>query len=38
MTSEVARYRFQSWIRKGIASQISEQDVLGNPAAVLPAG
>ena len=38
MTTEVAKYRFQSWIRKGIATQISEQDLLGNPGAALPPG
>jgi hypothetical protein len=38
MSIEVAKYRFQSWVRKGIATQISEQDVLGNPAVVLPPG
>jgi hypothetical protein len=38
MAIEVAKYQFQSWVRKGIATQISEQDSLGNPAAALPAG
>ncbi|MEO8260042.1 MAG: hypothetical protein ABI868_22040 [Acidobacteriota bacterium] len=38
MAVEVAKYQFQSWVRKGIATQISEQDALGNPAAVLPPG
>ena len=38
MAIEVAKYQFQSWVRKGIATQISEQDVLGNPAAALPPG
>ena len=32
MTIEVAKYQFQSWVRKGISTQISEQDSLGNPA------
>ena len=36
MAVEVAKYQFQSWVRKGIATQISEQDTLGNPGAVLP--
>ena len=35
---EVAKYQFQSWGGKGISAQISEQDSLGNPAAVLPPG
>jgi hypothetical protein len=38
MTIEVAKYQFQSWLRKGIATQINEVDVLGNPAAPLPVG
>src|SRR5262245_49798421 len=38
MAIEVAKYQFQSWVRKGIATQISEPDSLGNPAAVLPPG
>jgi hypothetical protein len=38
MAIEVAQYQFQSWVRKGIATQISEVDVLGNPAAGLPPG
>jgi hypothetical protein len=38
MAIEVARYQFQSWVRKGIATQITEQDVLGNPGAALPPG
>jgi hypothetical protein len=38
MAIEVAKYQFQSWVRKGIATQIGEQDSLGNPAAVLPPG
>jgi hypothetical protein len=36
MAIEVAKYQFQSWVRKGISAQINEQDTLGNPAAVLP--
>jgi membrane protein implicated in regulation of membrane protease activity len=36
MAIEVAKYQFQSWVRRGIATQISEQDSLGNPAALLP--
>jgi hypothetical protein len=35
MAIEVAKYQFQSWVRKGIATQIGEQDALGNPAAAL---
>ncbi len=38
MAIEVAKYQFQSWARKGISAHINEQDTLGNPAAVLPAG
>ena len=38
MAVEVARYQFQSWVRKGIATRISEQDTLGNPGAALPPG
>jgi hypothetical protein len=38
MAIEVAKYQFQSWVRKGISTQISEQDSLGNPASVLPPG
>ncbi|MGE0469551.1 MAG: hypothetical protein AB7L09_12295 [Nitrospira sp.] len=38
MGTEVAKYQFQSWARKGISAHIIEQDTLGNPAAVLPAG
>jgi len=38
MAIEVAKYQFQSWVRKGISTQINEQDVLGNPAAALPPG
>src|ERR1044072_6920170 len=38
MAIEVAKYQFQSWVRKGISTQISEQDALGNPAATLPPG
>jgi hypothetical protein len=38
MAIEVAKYQFQSWVRKGISAQISEGDTLGNPAAPLPAG
>jgi hypothetical protein len=37
MAIEVAKYQFQSWVRKGISTQIGEQDALGNPAAALPA-
>lgn len=36
MTTEVAKYQFQSWARKGISAHINEQDTLGNPAAFLP--
>jgi hypothetical protein len=35
---EVAKYQFQSWARRGIASQINELDTLGNLAAPLPVG
>jgi len=38
MAIEVAKYQFQSWVRKGISTQISEQDSLGNPATPLPPG
>jgi len=38
MAIEVAKYQFQSWVRKGISTQISEQDSLGNPATQLPPG
>src|SRR5262245_6254428 len=38
MAIEVAKYQFQSWVRKGISAQINEQDTLGNPAAILPPG
>lgn len=37
MPTEVAKYQFQSWARKGISAHINEADTLGNPAAVLPA-
>lgn len=36
MAVEVAKYQFQSWVRKGISTQISEQDALGIAGAVLP--
>lgn len=36
MAVEVAKYQFQSWVRKGIATQISEQDGLGAAGAALP--
>ena len=36
MAIEVAKYQFQSWVRKGISTQIIEPDSLGNPGAVLP--
>jgi hypothetical protein len=36
MTIEVAKYQFQSWVRKGIATQIAEADTLGQPGAVPP--
>jgi hypothetical protein len=38
MAIEVAKYQFQSWVRKGISAEINEQDTLGNPAAMLPPG
>ena len=38
MAIEVAKYQFQSWVRKGISAQISEQDTLGNPARRAAAG
>jgi hypothetical protein len=38
MAIDVARYQFQPWARKGISAHINEQDTLGDPAAVLPAG
>jgi hypothetical protein len=38
MAIEVAKYQFQSWLRKGISTQINEVDALGNPAAALPPG
>lgn len=38
MAIEVAKYQFQSWVRKGISAQINEQDTLGNPAAALSPG
>ena len=38
MTIEVAKYQFQSWVRKGIAAHINEQDTLGNPGRRLAAG
>ena len=38
MPVEVANYQFQSWMRKGISAQISEQDTLGSSGAGLPLG
>jgi hypothetical protein len=38
MAIEVARYQFQSWVRRGIATQINEQDVLGDAAKPVPPG
>ena len=38
MAIEVAQYQFQSWVRKGISAQISEQDTLGAASAAVPAG
>jgi len=38
MAIEVAKYQFQSWVRKGIGTQINEQDVLGDPAKPVPPG
>lgn len=38
MAIEVAKYQFQSWVRKGIATQISQTDTLGNPDTPIPAG
>lgn len=36
MATDIARYQFQSWVRKGISSQIKELDTLANPAAATP--
>ena len=38
MAIEVAKYQFQSWVRKGISTQINEQDTLGNPGGRAAAG
>lgn len=38
MAIEVAKYQFQSWVRKGIATQISQTDTLGSPGTPIPAG
>jgi hypothetical protein len=38
MPTEVAKYQFQSWTRKGISAHIKEQDTLGDPAVALPPG
>ncbi|PYS22677.1 MAG: hypothetical protein DMF72_12510 [Acidobacteria bacterium] len=36
MTTDVAKYQFQSWARKGVSAHIKEPDTLGDPSAFLP--
>lgn len=34
--TEIAKYQFQSWARKGLSAHINEQDTLGDQSAFLP--
>ena len=38
MATDIARYQFQSWVRKGISTQIKESDTLANPGTPAPPG